>query len=65
MELEIVQLNNINASSPSKLDNSGGDNKDTAVQLTMANITLCHIYINVITNYYNIPQLKKFINIKI
>ena len=50
---------------PSKLDNSGGNNKDIAVQLTTANITLYYIHVNAIANYYNIPQLKKFVNIKI
>ena len=31
MKLEIVQFNNVNALSPSKLDNSGGNNKDIVV----------------------------------
>ena len=65
MELKIAQFNNTNTSSPSKLDNSGNNNKDTAAQLIMANITLHHIHINAIANYYNIPQLKKLINTKI
>jgi len=35
------------------------------IRPTTAYITLHHIYINAIANYYNIPQLKELINIKI
>ena len=49
----------------SKLNNNNGDNKDTTTRLITAYITLRHIYINIIVNYYNILQLKKLINIKI
>ena len=31
----------------------------------MANIILHHVHVNAITDYYNIPQLKELINIKI
>ena len=55
MKLGVVQLDNADALSPFKLDNSGGDNKDTTSRLTTANITLRHVYINAIANYYNIP----------
>jgi len=60
-----VQLNDANALSPSKLDNSGGDNKDTITRLTTANITLYHVHVNAIANYNNIPQLKELANTKI
>ena len=65
IELEVVQLNNTNALSPSKLDNSGGNSEDTMTQLITANITLCHVHVNAIANYYDIPQLKELANIKI
>ena len=58
-------INDADALSPSKLDNSGGDNEDTTIRPTTAYITLRHVYINTITNYYNIPQLKELANIKI
>ena len=60
-----MQFNTINALSPSKLDNSGNNNKNTAASLIMTNIILYYIYINAIANYYNILQLKKLVNIKI
>jgi len=46
-------------------NNSGGNNKDTTIWPTMADITLHYIYVNAIANYYNIPQLKELANIKI
>ncbi|OCK99066.1 uncharacterized protein K441DRAFT_541126, partial [Cenococcum geophilum 1.58] len=49
----------------SKLNSSGGDNKDTTIRPTTAYIILRHVYINIIADYYNIPQLKELANIKI
>jgi len=46
-------------------DNSGGDNEDTIIWPTTADITLYHICVNAIADYYNIPQLKELANIKI
>jgi len=65
IELEIAQLDDADASSPSKLDNSSGDNKDTTTRPTTANITLRHVHVNAIADYYNIPQLKELANTKI
>ena len=50
-------FDNADASSPSKLDNSGGD-EDTTTRPTTANVTLRHVHVNAIADYYNIPQLK-------
>ncbi|XTI88733.1 hypothetical protein V2W45_1239388, partial [Cenococcum geophilum] len=58
-------IDNADASLLSKLDNSGGDNKDTTIRPTTAYITLRHVHINAIADYYNIPQLKELTNIKI
>jgi len=49
IELKIAQLDDADALLPSKLNNSSSDDEDTT-----ANITLCHVYINIIANYYNI-----------
>lgn len=64
-ELEIAQLDDADTSSPSKLDNSSGYNKDTITRPTTANITLRHVHVNAIADYYNIPQLKELANTKI
>ena len=65
IELEIAQFNNANASSLSKLDNSDSDNEDTTTWPTTTNITLHHVHVNAIADYYNIPQLKELANTKI
>lgn len=62
---EVAQLDDANASLPSKLDNSGGDNKDTTTRPTTANIILHHVRVNAIADYFNIPQLKELANTKI
>ena len=64
IELEVAQLD-ADAPSPFKLDNSGGDDKDTTTRPTTANITLRHVHVNTIADYYDIPQLKELANIKI
>ncbi|OCK97029.1 uncharacterized protein K441DRAFT_550027, partial [Cenococcum geophilum 1.58] len=35
-------------------NNSGGDNKDITIWPTTADITLYHVYVNAIADYYNI-----------
>jgi len=65
IKLKVARLDNADAPLPSKLDNSGGYNKDVMTQLTSANIIFYHVYINAIVNYYNILQLKELANIKI
>lgn len=46
-------------------DNGGGDNEDTTTWPTTADITLHHVRVNAIADYYNIPQLKELANTKI
>ncbi|OCK98950.1 uncharacterized protein K441DRAFT_540228, partial [Cenococcum geophilum 1.58] len=46
-------------------EEDGGDDRDTIIWPITAYITLRHVYINIIADYYNIPQLKELINIKI
>jgi len=54
IELEVVQLDDADALLLSKLDNSGGDDKDITTWLIMAYITLRYVYVNAIADYYNI-----------
>ncbi|OCL11879.1 hypothetical protein AOQ84DRAFT_422052, partial [Glonium stellatum] len=56
-------IDDVDALSPSKLDNSGGDNKDTTIRPTTAHITLRHVYINIIADYCGVLQLKELVNI--
>ena len=70
----IININKFNSGTVKRMiqfiykrdyNNSGGNNKDTTIWPTMADITLHYIYVNAIANYYNIPQLKELANIKI
>ncbi|OCL09052.1 hypothetical protein AOQ84DRAFT_363595, partial [Glonium stellatum] len=62
-QLEVAQLDDTDALSPSKPD-SGGDDEDATARPTTANTTLRHVHVNAIADYYNIPRLKEFTNTK-
>jgi len=70
----IININEFNSGTVKRMiqfmykrdyNNGSSDNKDTTIWLITADITLYHVCINAIANYYNIPQLKELINIKI